>query len=160
MARGEKDDLGRGIYVVSTESGFPCKIGVTNDLRQRIAFLQNGNWNRLRPAYFSFVITDEIKRGLNVWSAFKNGSEGLERQVINKMKELDLHMSGEWFSITVEDCKMVIEKVARDAKFRLVGPEVLQGIAHYDALPARQLSYIDALVRAEKSAQEAFRLLT
>lgn len=150
------EDLGRGIYIITTEDGFPCKVGVTNDLDQRVQQLQIGNWHKLRASWFSFVVGHDWRiRKLNFWAAFSNAAVDLEVITHRKLKELDLHLSGEWFGIGEDDCIKVINKVAEESGLRLVGIEVLTGLEHYVALPARQVRYLQAIVDAEASAQAA-----
>lgn len=149
------EDLGRGLYILSTGEDGPCKVGITNDLALRISVLQVGNWMKIQPVMFTFVIAGNVGK-LNMWSAFSNGSVSLEGLVHKKLKELDLHLSGEWFDIGEKDCIAVVKKVASNEGFRLAGPEVLQSISNYTSLPARQIDYIQAMINAEQSAQRAF----
>lgn len=150
------DDLGRGLYILSTGEDGPCKVGITNDLAMRLSVLQVGNWMKINPVMFTFVVGRNITGKLNMWSAFSNGAATLELLVHRKLKELDLHLSGEWFDISEADCIAAVKKVATLEGFRLAGPEILQGISNYTSLPARQLDYIQAMINAEQSAQKAF----
>lgn len=150
------DDLGRGIYVITADDGEPCKVGITNNLSSRLCEIQIGNWNRLRPSFFSFVVGDNIRRQLNMWSAFSNSAATLEAKVHRQLREFDLGLSGERFDIGEADCVAVIKKVAQQNGFRLAGPEMLQSIHLYRSLPSRQMAYVQAMVAAEQSAQRAF----
>ena len=155
--QGSVNDVGRMIYVVTTEDGFPCKVGITADLTLRITSLQCGNWNRLRPVWYSFVVVKGAK-DTNLWSAFTTAPNVLESAVHRNLKELDLHLSGEWFAVTSDDCVKVIEKVANDNGLRLAGIEMLSGIAMYDRLPNRQVAFLSSFVEAEKSARQAMAI--
>lgn len=64
-------DIAQGIYIITTEDGFPCKVGLTNDLNSRVKQLQVGNWVKLRAVWFSFALGPSWKgRTLNLWAAF------------------------------------------------------------------------------------------
>jgi hypothetical protein len=149
------DEYGRVIYVVTTEEGFPCKVGITNDLSLRVAQLQCGNWNKIQAAWYSFVVVGNASRTLNAWSAFTTTPQELEAAVHRKMKDLDLHLSGEWFAIGVDDCVSVIRKVAREETLRLCGIEMMSSISLYKALPARQIDFLQSFIAAEESARLA-----
>lgn len=149
-------DTAQGLYVITTEEGFPCKIGITNDLSYRVGQLQIGNWHRLRAVWFTFVLGPHWgNRKPNLWAAFNNAAAAFEVKVHQQLKELDLHISGEWFGIGQEDCVEVIKKVAKNTGHRLSGLEVLEGLSGYTTLPSRQVAYLQAMIAAEQSAQDA-----
>lgn len=152
------DDFGRMIYVVTTDEGFPCKVGTTGDLSTRLSQLSCGNWVPLKAAWYSFVVSAGSDAKLNMWSAFRTMPSKLEFAVHRKMKELDLHLSGEWFAVDVEDCVSVIRKVAEEQALRLSGIEMLQSIALHRTMNAVQVEFLQSFIDAEKSARVAMQM--
>lgn len=160
MAKKRKDPEieGRGIYVITTDDGFPCKVGVSNDLKMRLGTLQTGNWNRLRASWFTFVVNQRwAGSSLNVWAAASNAADAFELQIHEKMRELDLHLSGEWFAVDEEDCVEVIKRVAADKHMTLTGAEFLSSIVHHREMPKEDLQAVKAFIRAETSARAAIK---
>lgn len=149
------DDCGRVIYVVTTSDGFPCKVGITNDLSLRLTQLQCGNWNKLKAAWYSFVVDGGSNRRANVWAAFDTVPQKLEIAVHRKMKALDLHLSGEWFAVGVDDCVSVIRKVAIEESLRLTGIEMLSSLKYHEKMKAGQLDFLNSFIAAEHSARDA-----
>lgn len=152
------DDFGRMIYVVTTDEGFPCKVGTTGDLTSRLSQLSCGNWVPLKAAWYSFVVSAGSEAKLNMWSAFQTMPTKLEIAVHRKMKELDLHLNGEWFAVDVEDCVSVIRKVAEEQALRLTGIEMLQSITLHRTMKAVQVEFLQSFIDAEKSARAAIEL--
>lgn len=156
MEKRERNEFGQGIYIVTTEDGFPCKVGVTNKLRERVGQIQTGNWNKLKASWFSFVLNEDWRAGrLSIWAAFNTAAPRLERAVHRTLRELDLGLEGEWFAISDEDCRKVIAKVAEETGLRLAGIEILEGIEMYRRASNRQIEVFKAIVEAEVQARAA-----
>ena len=150
-----QDDCGRVIYVVTTSDGFPCKVGITNDLSLRLTQLQCGNWNKLKAVWYSFVVKGGSNRKTNVWAAFDTAPQKLETAVHRKMRALDLHLSGEWFAVGADDCVSVIRKVAAEGSFCLTGIEMLSSLKHHKTMQAGQIDFLNSFIAAELSARAA-----
>ena len=148
------DTGAQGIYVVTTDDGWPSKVGISGDLYLRMTQLQNGNWHRLRPTFFSF--TTPIKYGRkNFYSMFDGSARTLESLVHRTMKELDIHLSGEWYDCTSDAAEAVIKKVSAIEGFCLHGVEPLKSIALYDRLPVAQVDFARYILFAQESAINA-----
>lgn len=104
-----------GIYVVSTEDKWPCKIGITSDLRKRLTGLQVGCWHKLIP--YSFNLAGKVSGNMpkvlrDDYNGLAKAAAGLESECHKALKGLDLHLRGEWFDVDVEAAHMVLQKVA------------------------------------------------
>ena len=151
----------QGIYIITTNDDWPCKIGITDNLVERIQKMQTGNWHQLRAHRFWFPYTD-IDLGKDKFktpslNTARMATVALEKQVHQTMAELDVHMRGEWFDIDADDADAVLAKIAKENNYRLVSPtQVLK--AKYGHLTKRS----DAQSFAEllEVATEAVRALT
>jgi hypothetical protein len=108
------------IYIASGEDGFPCKIGFSQDLENRLVMMQIGNWERIVIRHAFFVLDKEARglKGIN-HNALLSAARALETACHRQMKELDLHLRGEWFSVDSEDALSVLKKVADAKGFRI-----------------------------------------
>jgi hypothetical protein len=107
----------QGLYIMTTAEGWPCKIGVTTNLVERLLQVQVGNWHKIKPTDFWFVSLRAARRQSSQ-SAF-----ALERAVHEKLSDIVERMSGEWFDVDAPDARRVVEKVASEAGFRIVRAE-------------------------------------
>ena len=88
-----------GVYLVTTETGCPIKVGITNDPVSRLSELQVGNFNQLRIHRFWWLpgrrISGRIERGFK--DHFKHHN-----------------VRGEWFDTPLNDAERFIEDTIRD----------------------------------------------
>lgn len=143
----EKTDTGyMGVYVVDYYEAFVCKVGVSSDVNQRMEALKTSNWEKFRLADFVFPLKAKASTGQSDdYNALRTSSFSLERLVHEKLKELDLHIRGEFFEITAKDASAVIRKVADQNGFKLATPYQILG-ADYDldnALPQDRMTFFE-----------------
>lgn len=105
-----------GLYIVSTPEKWPCKIGITKDLKSRVSDMQVGAWGEVLAYEFYLVHIGSSKDG---FYHATNSAVMLERDCHAKLKELDLHIRGEWFNIDVESARLVVQKVAGMGGYKL-----------------------------------------
>jgi len=136
------------VYICAPEDGFPVKIGVSNDLVRRLAGLQPGVWHdlQMREAFFALKPQSREDEWLSASSynaygkdahATIAGARALEAACHRKLRDLDCHMRGEWFAITVEEAVKAVLKVA---KLHGMAAVPVRSVLHYDS---------DALSRAD-----------
>lgn len=121
-----------GVYVLEYEGTGICKIGITSDLEIRMNALQGATWNKINIVDFVFAFlpvgTAKMPDDFNT---LKLSAYRLESLCHNQMKELDLHVRGEFFAIDAEDAKTVLVKVAEKNNIKLITP---QQILKFDTL--------------------------
>jgi hypothetical protein len=89
------------VYVIAPDTGFPCKVGVAENVRKRLAALQTAHWEELH-IYHTFEVAS---RG----DAFR-----LERLTHKRLKEH--HIRGEWFNVLVSDAYNEINQMLDERK--------------------------------------------
>lgn len=155
----------QGIYVVTTSDRWPSKVGISDDMSQRLASLQTASWLDLDVEKFWFPYTGIKVGDLNLDHRLKPermntarlAAQVLERAVHAKLKEFDLHMRGEWFDITADEAVEVVEKVAETNGFRLVSPRDI-ALANMHGLT--RPSDLKAMREMLKVANSALEVLT
>jgi hypothetical protein len=76
------------IYVVGPDSGFPCKVGVAENVKKRLSGLQTGNWEKLYIYH-----TEEMNS--------KSDAYRTEKIIHKRLKEHNIN--GEWFNLLASD---------------------------------------------------------
>jgi len=134
MARVERDFRYRsfdssgiqavGLYVMHYESEGICKIGVTSDLPERLTNLRAATWVDVTPTsfFFPFKPSRDIAHTKDDYSITRVSAYALEKLCHQKLKELELHLRGEFFEIFPDDADQLVRKVAEVEGFRLVAP--------------------------------------
>lgn len=121
----------QGIYIITTEDDFPCKVGITDFLSHRIAGMQTGNWNKLfaRQMYFPYKVAgrkfDILPSRLNT---VRISAKEFERIAHKKLTDLDTHINGEWFGIHANDADAVLRKLADMEGYRLIQPQAVMAM--------------------------------
>lgn len=115
-------DAYRGVYVITTEDRYPCKIGITNDLPLRLSMLQCGNWEKLVPVYFAFAFKPGLggarERGFN---AVRRSAEAFERVAHETLTDIEVtRLVGEWFDIDAADAIAALQKIADVNDYKLL----------------------------------------
>ena len=106
----------QGVYVITTQDDWPCKIGVTANLYERIAGLQIGNWHKLRAVDFWFVFGG----GYQADNPARQSAVNFERHLHEVLGSLVERLSGEWFDLSADDARRAILKIAEQENLRLV----------------------------------------
>lgn len=108
------------IYIATTEDQYPCKFGYSQDIGHRLEAIQTGNWHRIVIRHAFFVL-DKRARGLKSvnHNALLAAARALEAACDRQMRELDLHLRGEWFAVDADDALAVMRKVAEAESFRI-----------------------------------------
>lgn len=75
------------VYIISTESNFPCKIGIAKFPQKRLTGLQGGNPERL---YIRHLLSTDTH-----WA------ERIERYALYLLK--DYRLLGEWVNVSVDE---------------------------------------------------------
>lgn len=151
MAKSYKDEHWPAIYVVAPDEGGPSKIGCTTDMSFRLEQLQSGCWLPLKCFDMKYAVkigdNDEV-----IDYSLKRGAYGLENVVHQKLEELDVRLSGEWFDLCVQDASKAIKICARDAGYRCVS---LADIAAFDMTGRADATMKDARNRMVASLASA-----
>ena len=88
-----------GLYLVSTETGFPIKVGITSNPVGRLSELQVGNFNQLQVHRFW-------------WLPGRRISARIERGFKDHFKHHNVR--GEWFETPLSEAERFIEDTIRD----------------------------------------------
>lgn len=83
------------VYVITTITGNPVKIGIAENPPKRFAGLQSGNWI-------------ELVRVEHWWMAGKPLSERVEKLAMKKLTDAGKHIRGEWFNCTPEEARAAV----------------------------------------------------
>ena len=110
----------QGIYVITTEDGWPSKVGITYNLLERTNQLQVGNWHKIRAAHFAFAFGARDGVASGDFSAARHSVANLERAAHIQLEDLVGRLNGEWFDIDAADAWAVVNKVSGDMGYRLV----------------------------------------
>src|ERR1700730_9171349 len=86
------------VYLISCEKGTPTKIGIANDMCQRLAGLQVGNWIKLEVTYI-------------MWCPGRPVSERVESELHRRYESYNI--GGEWFNLHYSNIHSEIDNVAR-----------------------------------------------
>ena len=110
MALGDHVPL---TYIIASSWDGPCKIGYTTNLHKRLSALQTGNWEPLSVYGFRVAVwMDGFKAYRGVHAALHAANRALEAATHKALADCDLHLSGEWFDITVKEARQVLDKCA------------------------------------------------
>lgn len=153
----------QGLYVITTEDQWPSKIGITDNMAQRLDHLQVGSWLHLSVVAFWFPYTsikmDELnldkRLRVNRMNTARLASQVMERAVHRKLKEFDLHVRGEWFDITAKEAIEVVLKVAKTDGFRLVHPKDILAAKPEALTRTAEVLALQEMLRVANSALEA-----
>lgn len=88
-----------GVYVISTDSLNPCKIGVSINAEKRLASLQTSHWRQLQVSEYRWCNT--------VDQAFR-----IEREAHQILKSNGKALLGEWFDVRPSDAIQAMEWAA------------------------------------------------
>ncbi len=99
-------------YVIAPGWDGPCKIGITNNLQRRLTALQTSSWEPL--SIFGFrvgVWRDSTKAKVgSTHAAVYQATRALEAAAHKALTDCELRLSGEWFDVTADEAKQVLEK--------------------------------------------------
>lgn len=95
-----------GLYVMAPHWDGPCKIGVAEDVAERLRFLQTGCWMELNPAFFGIFYEVREYRDL------RSAALCLEQRTHRELRKCDVGLYGEWFDVSVDDAAKAIRKTA------------------------------------------------
>lgn len=99
-------------YVVAPGWDGPCKIGITNNVQRRLTALQTSSWEPL--SIFGFrvgVWRDSTKAKVGgTHAAVYDATRTLEAAAHKALTDCELHLSGEWFDVTADEAKQVLDK--------------------------------------------------
>ena len=99
------------IYVIAADPDGPVKIGVTKNVWRRVSTLQVGCWLRLKAYAFRMAFRrGDFAVGVAFRDSLDEGAGAVERECHKKLKEIGLHLCGEWFDISVPEAIAVVEK--------------------------------------------------
>lgn len=114
------------VYVIAPSWDGPCKIGYSTNIQTRLMGLQTGNWEPLSIYAFRVAVWIEgIKAYGSTHSALRSANRALERAAHEALIDCDLHLQGEWFDISVEDAKKVLDKCAQMQRIQALTVERL-----------------------------------
>ena len=119
------------LYIMTTDEGFPCKVGITEKPSLRLRNIQGGNWNKIHASAFFFpykIGPNNVDVRTPRLNTVRKSAAKMEWLVHNKMKEMDLHIRGEWFGICSADAISVCQKVADINGYRLILPKDMVAI--------------------------------
>lgn len=99
------------VYVIAPSWDGPCKIGYSTNLQKRLASLQIGNWEPLSVYAFRMAVwMDGFRAYSGVHAALLNANRTLEAAAHKVLAEFELGLHGEWFDVTVQEAKEVLDK--------------------------------------------------
>lgn len=142
-----------GVYVITSEDDWPCKVGVTLEPKTRLSAVQIGNWHRLKLHSFRFAFASESAIRRERFDAVSSGAYELELAVKRKLSELDLSLRGEWFDVTAKEVDQVIAKVADSAGCMLLEHQNLCGFDPLQMTYASERETYDLLMAVSLQAQ-------
>lgn len=111
-----------GIYVISTDSLFPCKIGVSVNPTKRLASLQTSHWRQLQISEYR-------------WCSSVGEARLLEQESHSFLRENGKALLGEWFDVRPKEAVAAIEWAA-----------LATGISLRNDVPKEAKAYITAIV--------------
>lgn len=137
------------VYVVAPGLDGPCKIGITQNITQRLRGIQSGCWERVVPYGFRFGLR---KRGNvfdnNMPKNLEDGARQLERVVLSKVDDLGLSLYGEWTDLTPCEALEVIDKCGRISDVGSMSLDDLAGVEIDAGLDASMAAMQRRLVAA------------
>lgn len=95
-----------GVYVVAPYLCGPCKIGIAEDMADRLNGLQVGCWLKLHVAFFAMFYVRDAYLDLRA-SALR-----LEQMTHRNLRGCDVGLEGEWFDVSVKDAIAAVRKTA------------------------------------------------
>ncbi len=113
-----------GLYVMNYVDEGICKIGVTSDLPARFDCISGYYWGKIEVSYFCFpYLSQKVGRSpIDDENIFKMSAVSLERECHAKLKELGLHLRGEYFELFPEEAEALVKKVADLGGYKLASP--------------------------------------
>lgn len=125
------------VYAITCGCDGPTKIGRTATLRLRLDSLQVGSWQELRIGYVGAFYAKPYERryahGMGeCFETSARAAQVIEKRSHYAMKDMGLHIRGEWFDISAVDAGLVVEKIAaQNGMVPMVGDEFLNYINLY-----------------------------
>jgi len=119
-----------GLYVMHYVGEGICKIGVTSNLPDRHAALAVGYWGDIEVTsfWFPYLRNPMEKSGFNTESVMKASSYALETQCHAKLKDLGVHLKGEFFEMFPDDARLAVSKIADQGGFKLASPHDIMSL--------------------------------
>ncbi len=123
-----------GLYLIAPTPEGPTKIGVTQNLQDRVIQLQTGAWLPLKIYGFRFCLFESASgrrhgkryaRSGGAKADFGLAAYHVERVAHRKLRDLGFGLVGEWFDITPSEALDVCRKCAELRDARLFGIEDL-----------------------------------
>jgi hypothetical protein len=87
-----------GIYIVTTDSLYPCKIGISQNPGKRLASLQTSHWRLLQISDYR-------------WCESKSEARKIERLTHKHFKENNKLLHGEWFDTRPKEAAEALDWV-------------------------------------------------
>ena len=129
------DDHFMVIYAVASDIDGPTKIGVTSNLQERLIGLQCGSWMPLSVYGFRLAMMESTSGQYPTFArAALAGARCIEAEVHRVLKEMDLHIMGEWFDISAPDAIRVMDKCGKKRGVRTVSLEQVASVMMDDGL--------------------------
>lgn len=85
-----------GVYVITTDSLYPCKVGVSVNPVKRLTTLQTSHWRPLQISGYR-------------WAETANDAKAIEKEVHRALAEKGKALLGEWFDVRVPEAVEAIE---------------------------------------------------
>lgn len=96
-------------YVIAPIEGTPCKVGVTYDLKERLATLQCGNWNKL-SVHGSLLFASMID------------ATHIESLALRALDVDGRRVSGDWFNRSAPYVMRTLHKLCATHRVALIKP--------------------------------------
>jgi hypothetical protein len=108
------------LYVVSTDSNWPCKIGISNNPARRVNEIQISVWKQVKVDY-------------SVWCNSSSDARLLEKAMHKELNADGRRLRGEWFDIhperVVDLIKFKAAVIGVECSDRVYDEEIVQDIA-------------------------------
>ncbi len=85
-----------GVYVITTDSLYPCKIGISQNPASRVANLQTAHWRQIQITEYR-------------WCRNVHDAKKIEEAAHRFLAEKDKQLLGEWFDVRPKEAVEAIE---------------------------------------------------
>lgn len=113
------------IYVIAPDENGPCKIGKTIQIAKRHQGIQVGSWLPLAVFGARLCLTSGAVNPGNLRTDLNQGAYAAEAATHKALKEMGLHMIGEWFDVTAQEALKAIEVACKKSGISAIGLDAL-----------------------------------
>jgi T5orf172 domain len=137
------------VYAIAASEDGPTKIGVSQNIQSRVAQLQIGSWEQLKPYGFRLALPKSGGTNkISMAASLKEGAFALEKHAHKVLREMGLGLTREWFDVTPSEALAVLDKCGQIGHVSSLSLSLLAAAESNSGLDARMRHAHLKLLRA------------